>query len=64
LLTKISEEILASVFVGKLSSETGASSIKKFDEGFSLISFSRSDDSENKQKSQNLVRVVNHFSLM
>jgi hypothetical protein len=64
LLTEISEEIFASAFVGKLSSETGASSIKKFDEGFSFISFSRSDDYENKQKSQNLVRGVNHFSLM
>jgi hypothetical protein len=61
LLSEICADISASAFVGKLSSETGASSIKKFDEGFSFTSFSSSDDSANKQKSSNL---VNHFLLI
>jgi hypothetical protein len=64
LLTEIAADISASAFVGKPLSETGASSIKKFDEGFSFISFSRSDDSANKQKSKNLVKGVYQFLLI
>jgi hypothetical protein len=43
-------DILAKVSAGKLFSGTGASSIKKFDEGFSKTSFSTTVDSENKTK--------------
>jgi hypothetical protein len=42
-------DISDNVFAWKLSSETGASSMKKFDEGFCPISSLRSDDSA-KQK--------------
>jgi len=42
-------DISANVSAGKLFSETGASSIRKFAEGFSLTNFSRSDESANKK---------------
>jgi hypothetical protein len=38
-------EILANISVGKFSSETGASSMKKFEDGLFSTKFSRSDNS-------------------
>jgi hypothetical protein len=41
-------EILANIAVGKFSSETGASSIKKFEDGLFSTKFSKSDNSAKK----------------
>jgi hypothetical protein len=49
---------LANASAGKLFCGTGASSMKKFDEGFSKISFSTSVDSEKKNYDRSLGKEV------